>query len=356
MADKMIFWLFFSLMFVLLVVSCVPTATMQPAPSQPTQTVRMSTSPAAASPVSPSSSPTLMALSATPSPAAIERGEIRQEKIASPALKKDFHFYVYLPAGYETSGLEYPVVYLLHGRGENMLAWARIQKDLDPLIAAGKIPPLIAVMPDFPSQSSAGYYIDSLYTGTNSPGEAVETAFFNDLMPYVEKTFRTIQSRQGRIVGGYSMGGYGAMRYLLVHPQVFFAAIVLSPAVYTPLPPADSSTREFGAFGVGGKKFDEARYTNLNYEAVFPAFTAAALKSYLFIAVGDDEAMNTNPADVEHDLDFEAHKLYNRARRVDFLTSELRVYDGSHTWDVWQKGFVEGMTYLTRYLETPRKR
>jgi enterochelin esterase-like enzyme len=252
--------------------------------------------------------------------------------------------------------LEYPVVYLLHGRGESMIAWARVQKELDPLIASGKIPPLLAVIPDFPSQSAAGYYIDSLYAGSESPGEAVESAFFKELIPFVDKNWRTIASRQGRIAGGYSMGGYGAMRYLLAHPAEFFAAIVLSPAVYNPLPPADSSTREFGAFGVGNKKFDEARYTSLNYEAVFPAFQAAALKSYLFIAVGDDEFMHPQPVDREHDLDFEAHKLYNRARRIDYLASELRVYDGSHSWDVWLKGFSEGIQYLSRFVAQPKPR
>ena len=47
------------------------------------------------------------------------------------------------------------------------------------------------------------------------------------------------------------MGGYGALRYSLAHPDLFGAAIVLSPAVYFPEPPSDSSTREFGAFGKG---------------------------------------------------------------------------------------------------------
>lgn len=291
----------------------------------------------------------------TAAPTAIPpQGETNQAHFDSALLKREFHYYIYLPPGYQNNSLSYPVVYLLHGRGENMSAWARIPKDLEPLFAAGELPPFIAVMPDFSSQSRAGYYIDSLYTSSDSPGEMVESSFFSELIPHIDQTYRTIPARAGRVIAGYSMGGYGAMRYLLAHPQVFFAGIALSPAVYSPLPPLDSSTREFGAFGKGAARFDEAVYNSLNYEAVFPAFTAARLKSYLFIAVGDDEFMNPNPQDAAHDLDFEAHLLYNKARRVENLVSELRVYDGAHTWDVWRRGFLEGMRYLVPYLSVPK--
>ena len=57
------------------------------------------------------------------------------------------------------------------------------------------------------------------------------------------------------------MGGYGAIRYSLAHPDLFGASIVLSPAVYVPKPPSDSSTREFGAFGKGTRPLLGARST-----------------------------------------------------------------------------------------------
>ena len=103
-------------------------------------------------------------------------------------------------------------------------------------------------MPDAPWSSRASYYVDSGYRGAD-PGRAVETAFTVDLVGHVDATYRTLANRSGRGIAGYSMGGYGAMRYSLAHPELFGAAIVLSPAVYFPEPPADSSTREFGAFG-----------------------------------------------------------------------------------------------------------
>jgi S-formylglutathione hydrolase FrmB len=106
----------------------------------------------------------------------------------------------------------------------------------------------------------------------------------------------------------------------------------------------------FGAFGVGEEKFDEARYTELNYPAMFTSFIEAGVPLRLFIAVGDDEWAHPLPEDQRHDLDLEAHLLYNHARRVPRVLAELRVYDGGHDWGVWGRGFEEGLRFLAHGL------
>lgn len=278
-------------------------------------------------------------------------GSITEASFESGTLGREYEYLVYLPAGYEDSEAEYPVIYMLHGRGDEMSAWLNVQDLLDSMIASSEIPPMIAVMPDFPSSRRAGYYIDSQFTNPDVPSERVETAFFEDLIPHIEATYRTIEDRSGRIIAGYSMGGYGAIRYALAHPDVFCTAIVLSPAVYTPLPPADSSTRTFGAFGVGDDVwFDDDVYLSLNYPALTDAFLAQELPLYMFIAVGDDEWKNPTEEDQYHDLDFESHLLFNRVRRVGFIVSELRVLDGDHNWEFWRRGFTEGMQFAARFV------
>ena len=280
-------------------------------------------------------------------------GKIQAQSFPSAHLGKDLAYQLYLPPGYDATGTtRYPVVYLLHGRGDKMTAWRTIKPELDRLIGEGRIPPLIAVMPDAPSSRRAGYYIDSLFTGTDKlpAGEAVESAFTQDLVAHVDTTYPTKTDRLNRIVAGYSLGGYGAMRYALVHPELFGAAIVLSPAVYFPLPPPDSSTREFGAFGRGAQRFEDAIYTARNYPAVIPAFVATGQPLVLFIAVGDDEHALADPAQASHDLDYEAHTLYNHIRRVPGITSQLRVVDGTHNWDTWRLTFIEGVQYVFRQL------
>jgi enterochelin esterase-like enzyme len=278
-------------------------------------------------------------------------GTIQLRAAASPRLGKEIAYQLYLPPGYVPGGsVRYPVLYLLHGRGDKMTAWATIKPDLDRLITEGRIPAVIAIMPDAPASRRAGYYIDSQFTGAEGlpAGEAVESAFTGDLVAHIDATYPTQSGRAGRIVAGYSMGGYGALRYSLVHPELFGAAIVLSPAVYFPLPPKDSSTREFGAFGRGSQVFDEDVYTAHNYPALAPAFQAKGLPLVMFIAVGDDEHALARPEEASHDLDYESHTLYNKIRRVPGITVQLRVVDGPHDWATWRPTLVEGLEYVFR--------
>ncbi len=282
-------------------------------------------------------------------PVASPEGTMAPGRFRSAALGEELLYYAYLPAGYEGRTERYPVVYLLHGRGSTAAEWAKIGRDLDRLTAAGEIPPLIAVLPDAPWNQRASYFVDSAYTGPD-PGRPVETAFITELIPHVDAAYRTVADRGARAVAGYSMGGYGALRYALAHADLFMGAVVLSPAVYVPFPPEGSSTREFGAFGAGDRLFDEAAWTARNYPAAAELFAATGLKSYLFIAVGDDEYKNPDPADRLHDLDMEAHTVFNFASRVPDLSAELRVLDGGHDWIVWRAGFIEGIKYLAKHM------
>ncbi|AQZ60657.1 putative esterase [[Actinomadura] parvosata subsp. kistnae] len=269
----------------------------------------------------------------------------------SPALGEDIAYNVYLPARYDRSEARYPVLYLLHGRGDTMQAWTRVRTTLDDMIRTKRIPPVIAVMPDAPWSERGSWYVDSRYTGADLPGRPVETALTRDLVAHVDATYRTAPIRQARLVGGYSMGGAGALRFALAHQDLFGAAAVLSPAVYTPLPPSDSSARDHGAFGAGGTKFSDEVYRELNYPALLPGLDPD-LPVRLFVAVGDDEYANPAPADARHDLDFESAALYNAARRSPAISAQLRVLDGGHDWTVWTPAFEQAMAELGPGLST----
>jgi S-formylglutathione hydrolase FrmB len=232
-----------------------------------------------------------------------------------------------------------------------MQAWTLVKPLLDRMIADGDVPPLIAVMPDAPYSQRGSYYVDSQYSVGFPLGRPVETAFLQDLLPHVDETYRTLARREARAVGGYSMGGYGALRYALAHPDLFMGALVLSPAVYTPLPPSDSSVREFGAFGLENELFVDEIYRQKNYPALLEALAQSEGRLTLFIAVGDDEWKHPRVEDQQHDLDLEAHLLFNRAVRVSQITAELRVLDGGHDWDVWRPAFAEGLPYLMRRMD-----
>lgn len=279
-------------------------------------------------------------------------GTLSTATAPSAAIGAAIDYTVYLPHGYadaEHAGTRYPVLYLLHGRGDTMQAWTRIKTDLDRMIADGEVPPVIAVLPDAPWSSRGNWYVDSAYTGADNPGRPVETALTRDLVAHVDATYRTAAHRAARLVGGYSMGGAGALRYALAHQDLFANALVLSPAVYRPLPPADSSAREFGAFGTGDQLFSEDVYQRLNYPSLLPGLDPES-PVRMFIAVGDDEWANPDPADAVHDLDYEAATLYNTVRRADAVAAEFRVLDGGHDWDVWRPAFVAGLKHLAGTL------
>ncbi|HRE29810.1 MAG TPA: alpha/beta hydrolase-fold protein, partial [Anaerolineales bacterium] len=301
----------------------------------------------------------IAAPSETPMPTETPAGTLEEHAYESALLGRAQRYAVYLPAGYAETTVTYPLAILLQtvltmGVGLIVAPLVVFFRDLD---RATKLvlrflfyaSPIIYGLGDL----RAGYYVDSAYTGGDAPGAALETAFFVELMPHIEASYRVHADRAGRLIGGYSMGGFGALRYALAYPEVFGAALVLSPAVYTPLPPADSSTREFGAFGRGEMLFVDAIYERLNYPALVNDFATSGLTLRLFIAVGDDEYKNPDPADALHDIDLEAHLVFNRLVRVPNISAEFRVLDGGHGWDVWTPAFVAGARYLGPTLKPP---
>lgn len=250
----------------------------------------------------------------------------------STALARKWAYTVYLPQGYEASSLRYPVLYLLHGNGQTKNDWVisgRIQSTTDALIASGKIPPTIIVMPD----AGTTWYVDRK--------ERMESAFIEDLMPDVEASFRTIAARNGRVIGGLSMGGYGSLRFALKYPEKFAAAALLSPAIYDPEPPENSSARRVDVFGA--PDYDGRIWRQYNYPALLDAYFAKRQPVPMYINSGDDD---------EFMIEADATKLYSLLRQRRH-PAELRIVDGSHSWPVWESTIADAMIYLYRYVARP---
>lgn len=120
-------------------------------------------------------------------------------------------YMVLLPEGYETSKGSYPALYLLHGLFQNYTIWSAMG-----VPDYVKRYSLIVVMPD----AGNSWYVN----WSESPeGELDnwEDLIVNDIIPSVDRIFRTVPSREGRAINGLSMGGYGAMTIGLRHPMMF---------------------------------------------------------------------------------------------------------------------------------------
>ena len=154
---------------------------------------------------------------------------------ASQAMGGAVHEVVRLPRGY-TSTKRYPVLYLLHGHGGGgYLDWTR--HGVDNVI--GNLP-LIVVMPEggydgFYSDWYGRDIVNAKVKGAAGPIPAWETFHIRELIPWVDATFATIASRDGRAIAGNSMGGFGAMSYAARHPDMFVAAGAFSGAVNSTL-------------------------------------------------------------------------------------------------------------------------
>ena len=250
----------------------------------------------------------------------------------SAALQRKWSYAVYLPDGYETSNLRYPVLYLLHGHGGDLYDWVNrghIQQTADALIAHGDIPPAIIVLPD----ADSTWFVDRK--------EKMETAVIVDLIGDAERTFRAIGARNGRLVAGLSMGGYGALRFVLKYPEKFVAAALLSPAIYDPEPPQTSGARRAGVFGA--PDFDAEVWKQLNYPALWDAFLAKKVTVPIYINSGDDD---------DHFIEAEATRLYSLLRK-NGQPAELRIVDGGHNWTVWESTIGDALRYIFRYAARP---
>ena len=264
-------------------------------------------------------------------------GVTNVETFESSALGRSWTYSVYLPESYESSGLEYPVLYLLHGSGGDETSWNEGVAVIDTLIEEGTVPPLIAVAP----ASDRSWWTDSI--------EPFETATIQDLIPEIDSKYRTIKAREGRGIAGFSMGGYGALRYALVYPDIFGAATVLSPALYDDQPPPDSSARSTGAFG---DPYDAALWTQRNYPTTLESYAAGDHEVPIFIAVGDDDW--NEPAGWRYNVEYQAVRLFERLNKDVGSPAELRVVDGEHDWELWGPMFAEGLRYMFDALRFPR--
>ncbi|MGH8224085.1 MAG: alpha/beta hydrolase, partial [Woeseiaceae bacterium] len=176
--------------------------------------------------------------------------------------------------------------------------------------------------------------------------EPIESAFFSDLLPDVRKKYSVSDEREARVVAGFSMGGYGAMRFALAHPERFGGAILLSPALYEHLPPIESSARSSGAFGT---PFDPRLWTSRNYLALLPAYLAGQNSVQLFIGAGDDDW--NHPGAHDMNIEIQATVFYNTLNKKHGSPAELRIADGSHDWALWLPLFEEAMKVMARELQ-----
>ncbi len=253
----------------------------------------------------PGATPPAWALTAVP------HGTLHRHTVASAAAGREYSFQVYTPPGYDPRAKQvYPVVYLLHGYGDDETAWAengRANFIADTLIARGKMKSAIIVMPHghpipYPLTRNDGYSGQNLV--------AMEKVVVGELLPFVEREYRASGKPADRAIVGLSMGGGHSLGIGLTHPELFQWVGAFSAAV-----PAE------------------------NLEAKFSALLAAAKKKQaspklLWIAIGKDDFL------LKRNDEFRAWLEKNQ---VPFTYKQT---DGGHEWTCWRE-YIEDFLQLT---------
>lgn len=153
------------------------------------------------------------------------KGEVRDGQFQSATIGRRQHYYIYLPPCYDSDiAQRYPVVYLLHGIPMDERHWLDegLVAVADRLFGSGTLPPFIIVMPH-------GDY--TLYTNTSGGPNSFEDVFVDELLPVIDKQYRTLADAEHRAIGGISRGGVWALEIAFTHPELFSAVGGHSPAL-----------------------------------------------------------------------------------------------------------------------------
>jgi putative tributyrin esterase len=249
--------------------------------------------------------------------AAYRAADVRTEKLASTLMAREMPYRIVLPVGYsdpQNSTKRFPVVYLLHGLTGHYNNWTDKTKIAE--ISASQN--LIIVTPE----GDDGWYSDS----ATKPNDKYESYLVKELIPEIDKKFRTIADREHRSIAGLSMGGYGAIKFGLKYPDTFSLAGSFSGAIgaasITEKEIPGAIGRSIDAiFGLGGSA---TRKANDPFDLIRSA-TAERIKSFPFLYVdcGTEDFLFPN------NRDFVALLLEKN------VPHEYRQLPGGHNWTYW---------------------
>ena len=264
----------------------------------------------------------------------------QQESIEmkSTILSRTVRYSVLLPEEYDKTKNTYPVVYLLHGYGDNENSWLKggnIRTYADRAVANGTSEPVILVMP----QGNNTYYVNR-YNGDYNYMDMITS----ELVPLIDEKYRTKKDKRYRAVMGYSMGGYGAFILPTLNPDIFSASVALSMSWRTDeqymAEPQGVFDSQFGSIFGGVGQSGQGRITDyFKKMSPFHFFKASDVSKYsevnYFLDCGDDEEQLSITNDRLHALMLDKN-----------IRHEYRMRNGAHNWDYWSGSMNDAFAFM----------
>lgn len=257
--------------------------------------------------------------------------------LKSPILGKDVKYNIYLPADYEKTNRSYPILYLLHGFGDDETGWVQFGEAniiADKLTQSGEVAPMIIVMPD------AGI---SGYVNSVDGKVKYEDFFIKEFIPFIETNYRVRTQKRYRAVAGLSMGGYGTFIMSTKHPELFAAAAPLSAGIRTDEEvlaiPEDQWNGSYGLrYGKdlkGKDRLNEHYYQNSILKIIETGNADELKKVRYYIDCGDDDFL------IKGNMALHALMIDKK------IPHEFRVRDGGHTWTYWRTALPEVLKFVS---------
>lgn len=250
----------------------------------------------------------------------------------SSILKSERNYAIYLPPDYDESSRSYPVLYLLHGGGDDQTGWIQFGEVLhiaDQAIKNADATPMIIVMPDA-SAGKRGFY------NTIDGNWNYEDFFFKEFMPYVEKKYRIKGEKRYRAVSGLSSGGGASFIYALRHPELFSSSAPLS--AFTGFPTIESFKEYLSRNNEMSYSDKQIKDYWEKHNAVFLVDNSSTddLSSVRwYIDCGDDDFL------------FEGNSLIHISMRKNKIPHEYRVRNGAHSWSYWRESLPKVLEFVS---------
>jgi enterochelin esterase-like enzyme len=261
---------------------------------------------------------------------------IEQNSVKSKILDRNVSYSVYFPEDYDSNLRSYPVIYLLHGYGDDHTTWinkGNISWYADEAIKSGRIPPVIIIMPD----AGVSMYVNS-FDGKNN----YEDFFIKEFMPEVESLYRIKQNKYSRGIAGHSMGGWGCLLYALKYPDLFIASAPMSAGIHDDydIITYDDQRWEtvfgsiFGNHLKSTERLNEDWYKNSILKIVEEKPQAELQKLRIRISSGDQDYL------------LKGSLLLHMALKQKNISHQLRINDGSHTWSFWRSDISDVLEFV----------
>ncbi len=259
---------------------------------------------------------------------------VHQGTLQSEAAGAAVSYFVLTPPEYDTEPeRRFPVIYWLHGSGGPMGCIRLMSEHFRAAMRDGKMPPAIVV---FPNGLALGMWVDS-----KNGMVPMETIVIRELIPHIDATYRTIASRAGRIIEGFSMGGYGAARFGLKYPDLFCAVSAMGAGpmqrVFDHAPRITEHKREIVLESVFGG--DQDYFAEVSPWVLAEQNAEAVRGKILFrLAIGElDETLPANVAFHQHLERLRIPHTFTVVPGVRHDTLALRNGLGDATWEFYRQ-------------------